>query len=159
MIEPNLESAQRDTPLPTDAQDDDASDSRKLRPYHARLVAAFAQHGSVAEVARVTGISLPTIWRWLRNPANKTEVEAARSEVHEALTILQGALPDAAKTLRRIARDGAKTKEDQISAKAAEVTFERFEALRKAHLWENRIAQLEKRASAVAKGARGDSKR
>lgn len=118
------------------------------------LVQAFADHGSVAAVARVTGISLPTIHRWKRDPRNMDEVEAARRNVHEALSIFQAALPGAAKTLCRVATEGANSKEDSVTANAADKVFERHDALRRSSIFGQRIARLEAKEHKVARGAR-----
>jgi hypothetical protein len=79
----------------------DAKGNRKQR-----AIEALLQYPTRAKAAEVTGMSSVTLWRWMKEPAFREALGAARLEAHlQSLGALQQACNPAIGILVRIMRD------------------------------------------------------
>lgn len=75
---------------------------QKLTRHGERVLAALLQHATVAEAAKISGVSERSIFRWLqREDFQARYSEAKRAIVNEAVSDLKAATSAAVATLRR----------------------------------------------------------
>ncbi|MFO0679989.1 MAG: phBC6A51 family helix-turn-helix protein [Polyangiaceae bacterium] len=77
-----------------------------LEPKRTRALALFLEGADVGEVARETGVSRTTLWRWREDPAFAHELATKRQRVLEAARDdLRATTSDAVAVLRAVLRD------------------------------------------------------
>ena len=124
----------------------------ELRGKQAAALAALLAQPTVADAAKAAKVSLPTLWRYLRDPAFAPEYRAGRREVvSHAVMRLQADSAQAAKVLRDIADDTQAPASARVTAARVilETAFKGIELLDHGE----RIAQLEE-LLAAQKGQR-----
>src|SRR5262245_916864 len=80
-------------------------------------IAALLEHSTIIAAAEDCGITRETLWRWMQRPDFQVAYRNARAQVFEAaLSALQQASLDAAKTLHKILTDTAAPASVRVSA-------------------------------------------
>ena len=111
----------------------------------AALIAHLAAGVSPAGAARLAGVSEATAYRRLANPAFRQRVEKARADFWErAMGIMSKAATESATVLRKLLR----SEDGRLRLQAARVLLEQGAKVRELVNIEQRIAELEKLATA-----------
>jgi len=75
----------------------------RLPPRKKRAILALVEHGAVSRAADVVGVTRQTLYRWMREPLFRAELQAATgSQVAEASRRLDGLLMRAVDELERL---------------------------------------------------------
>lgn len=117
--------------------------SEKITPRQRRAIESLLTTADKAQAAAAAGVSRNTLYRWLRNPAFKAELDAATGEAIDALSRALVALGDKATATL----DGAMSGDDTpitVKVRAADVTLARLLQIRELGALEKRVSDLEK---------------
>lgn len=114
----------------------------RRRSYHDQFVQLFLDHTKVEDVAKASGFCRKTVSRWKSDPANWSEVLAARSAcVEDAVGRLRRSLPAVTQRLLGVALD-VKT-ESVVAVRAAVAAIDAFGRLTTGVAVEQRLTELE----------------
>ena len=106
-------------------------ESTELSRSKERAVVAMMAHPSIAEAARIAGVSESSIWRWLQDDSFQARLREAQSKVMDgALSSLQGSMTGAVDCLVRNLSCGTPSAEVQAAKTILDFTLktrEQFE--------------------------------
>ena len=92
----------------------------ELKGKQAAALAALLAQPTVADAAQAAGVSLATLWRYLRDPDFSAQYKAGRREVvSHAVMRLQADAAHAAKVLREVADDKDASASSRVAAARA----------------------------------------
>ena len=132
------------------------SDSERLEPddvpaKQQRAIDALLRNPTTRAAARAAGVSEPTIFRWMNEPAFAKAYREARGRILEStLSALQSASSDAVKTLKRVMANNLARPGERVSAARTVLEFA-LKASEKLEV-EERLRVLEARLDQSLKG-------
>lgn len=106
-----------------------------------RAVEALLTSGDVAAAAAAAAVSRKTVYRWLKQPAFRAELENAEAEALQALQRRLVALGARAGDVLEAAMESGERTADRL--RAADITLARLLQLRELVDWDARLSALE----------------
>lgn len=117
-----------------------------LSPTQRRAVDALMASRNVADAAKVAGVGLRTLWRWMKQPAFMAALNQAQADaLNTTIRLLSVSSVDAVNVLTDTMKDEAAT--DGARLRAADVMLSRLVALKQTVDFETRLVALETRTN------------
>lgn len=117
-----------------------------LSPAQRRAIDALMASRNVADAAKVAGVGLRTLWRWMTQPAFMTALNQAQADaLNTTIRLLSASSVDAVGVLADTMKDAAAT--DGAKLRAADVMLSRLVALKQTVDFETRLQALEIRTN------------
>lgn len=116
------------------------TESNNLTAKQKRIIPFLVSARSVEEARRSAGVSQETVWRWMKNPVFRKELETAQDRVvNEALDHLKASVTLAVQTLTDTMTEG----EPPLKVRAAALTLDYFFKVRELQELESRLKRVE----------------
>lgn len=116
------------------------TETNNLTAKQRRIIPFLVSARSVEEARKAAGVSQETVWRWMKNPLFRDELEAARqSVIDEALANLKSSITQAVQTLTDAMAEG----EPALRVRAAGMILDHFWKVKELQELEIRLKRIE----------------